>query len=299
MVRVQDEQLVQRGDDDRVELVLLGGDREGHAQEVLDVPEVVARVDEGVTDRLLVGVRRDRRKLGEQPDRGEVALLLVERVVAVLVEGRQRRDDRGQHRHRVGVAREAPVEVLDVLVQQGVLRDFVLEGGELVDVRKLTVDQQVRHLKEGGTLGQLLDRVAAVPKDALLTVEIGDRGFIGGGIAVPAVQRHQTGLGAELADVEALVADGAVDHRVGVLAIAVPQYYRVVAHVIPHRRCASSSRCPDCLYHPPFGPGECTRGRPLGLSAALSAANLLILPRSSRNWKCSVTFVTHLIDHFL
>lgn len=244
MVRVQDQELVQRGNDDRVEVVLLRRDREGHTEEVLDVAQVVARVDERVTDRLLVRVRRDRRKLGEQPDRREVALLLVERVVAVLVERGQRGDDRRQHGHRVRVAREAAVEVLDVLVQQGVLRDVVLEDGELVDGRQLTVDQQVRHLKEGGALGQLLDRVAAVAEDARLAVEVGDGGFIGGGVAVAAVQGHQTGLGAELADVEALVADGAVDHRVGVLAIAVPHYYRVVAHVIPHRRCASSSRLP-------------------------------------------------------
>lgn len=179
------------------------------------------------------------------------------------------------------VTGEAAVEVLDVLVQQGVLRDLVLEHGELVHGRQLAVDEQERHLEEGGALGQLLDRVAAVPQDALLTVEVGDRGFIGGGVAVAAVQGHQTGLSAELPDVEALVADGAVDHRVGVLAVAEPQYYSVIgvlAHVIPHRRSASSSRCPDCLYHPPFGAGECTRGRPLGLLAALSAANLLILP---------------------
>lgn len=299
VVRVQDEQLVERGDDDRVQVVLLRGDREGHAQEVLDVPEVVARVDEGVTDGLLVRVRRDRRKLREKADRREVTLLLVERVVAVLVERRQGADHRRQHRHRVGVAREALVETLDVLVQQGVLRDLVLEDGELVDRGQLAVDQQGGHLKEGGALGQLLDRVAAVAEDALLTVEIGDGGFIGGGISISAVQRHQTGLGAELPDVEALVADGAVDHRVGVLAVAVPQYYRVVAHVIPHRRCASSSRCPDCLYHPPFGAGECTRGRPLGLLAALSAANLFILPGSPSFRKCRVTFPTRLIDHFL
>ncbi|GAT84748.1 hypothetical protein [Streptomyces sp. F-3] len=58
-------------------------------------------------------------------------------------------------------------------------------------------------------------------------------------------------------------------------------------------------RCPDCLYHPPFGSGECTRGRPLGLSAALSAANPLILPARSGHGKSCVTFATHLIDHFL
>ncbi|EKX66764.1 hypothetical protein STRIP9103_03230, partial [Streptomyces ipomoeae 91-03] len=296
VVRVQDEQLVEGGDDDRVELVLLRGDREGHAQEVLDVTEVVARVDERVADRLLVRVRRDRRKLGEQADRGEIALPLVERVVAVLVERRQGADHGGQHRHRVGVPGEAPVEVLDILVQQRVLGDVVLEAGELVDGRQLAVDQQVGDLQEGGALGQLLDRVAAVAEDARLAVQIRDGGFIGGGVPVTAVQGDQTGMGPELPDVEALVADGAVDHRVGVLAVAVPQYYRVVAHVFPHRRSASSSRCPDCLYLPPIGSGECTRGRPSGPSAALSAANLLILPLPSDIWKGCVTFPTRLID---
>src|SRR5690606_21342083 len=97
VVRVQDEQLVEGGHHDRVELVVLCGDREGHAQEVLDVVQVVAREDERVADRLLVGAGGDRRQLGEQADGGEVALLLVEGVVAVLVERGQRRDDRRQH----------------------------------------------------------------------------------------------------------------------------------------------------------------------------------------------------------
>lgn len=285
VVRVQDQQLVERGDHDRVRHVLLRRDREGHPQEVLDVPEVVARVDEGVADRLLVRVRGDGRQLGEQPDRGEMALLVVERVVAVLVERGQRADHGGQHRHRMGVARESVVEALDVLVQQRVLGDLVLERGQFVDRRQLAVDQQIRHLDKAGPLGELLDGIAAVAQNALFAVEVGNGGLVGRGVAVAAVQSHQTGLGPQLPDVEALVADRAVDHRVGVLAVAVPQYYRVVAflaHVIPHRRSASSSRCPDCLYHPPFGSGECTRGRPFGLLAALSAASLLILPPSPR-----------------
>ncbi len=177
-----------------------------------------------------------------------MTLLLVERVVAVLVERRQGADHRRQHRHRVRVAREALEEALDVLVQQGAV-DLVLEGGELVHVRQLTVDQQRGHLKEGGALGQLLDRVAAVPEDALLAVEVGESRFYAAVLPYPLSSVTSPVWARSFPDVEALVADGAVDHRVGVLAIAVPQYYRVVAHVIPHRRCASSSRCPDCLYH--------------------------------------------------
>ncbi|GAA3062234.1 hypothetical protein GCM10020000_51890 [Streptomyces olivoverticillatus] len=151
----------------------------------------------------------------------------------------------------MGVAREAVEEALDVLVQQGVLGDLTLERRQLVDRRQLAVDQQERGLKEAAALGQLLDRVAAVAQDALLAIEVGDRGFVGSGVAIAGVQGHQTGLGAELADIDALVADGAVDHRVAVFAVPVPQYYRVVAHVIPHRRCASTSRCPDYPYLPP------------------------------------------------
>ncbi|ALM41576.1 hypothetical protein SFR_4961 [Streptomyces sp. FR-008] len=67
----------------------------------------------------------------------------------------------------------------------------------------------------------------------MLAVEIGDPGFVRRGVAIAAVEGHQTRLGAKLPDVEALVADGGVDHRVGVLTVAEPQYYRVVAHVFP------------------------------------------------------------------
>ena len=131
MVGVQDEQQVERLDHVRVDVVRLGREAERHAQEVLDAAQGVVRVEERLADRLLVGVRRDGRQLGQQPDRGDLDLLLVERVEAVLVEGRQRGHRGGQHRHRVGVAREAVEERLEVLVQQRVPADLVVELVEL------------------------------------------------------------------------------------------------------------------------------------------------------------------------
>src|SRR5665809_21634 len=44
------------------------------------------------------------------------------------------------------------------------------------------MDEQVGHLEEGGLLGELLDRVAAVLEDPLLAVDEGDRTATGGGV---------------------------------------------------------------------------------------------------------------------
>ena len=57
----------------RVDLVRLGREAERHPQEVLDQAERVVRVEERLADRLLVGVGRDRRQLGQQPDGRQLA----------------------------------------------------------------------------------------------------------------------------------------------------------------------------------------------------------------------------------
>ncbi len=58
--------------------------------------------------------------------------------------------------------------------------------------RQLAVDQQVGDLQVAGLLGQLLDRVAAVLEDALVTIDVGDRRATGGGIHERRVVGHQT-----------------------------------------------------------------------------------------------------------
>ena len=123
VVGVQDQQLVQGLDQLGVHLVRLGREAERHPQEVLHQAQRVVRVQQRLADRLPVGVGGDGRQLGQQPHGGQLHLLGIERVEGVLVEGRQRADRAGQHRHRMRVAREAVEEPLQVLVQHGVPAD--------------------------------------------------------------------------------------------------------------------------------------------------------------------------------
>ena len=217
------EQLVERLDHHRVGVVVLGREAERHPQEVLDQAAAVVRVQQRLADRLLVGVGRDGRHLGQQPDRRQLDLGLVERVQRVLVEGRQRRHRRRQHRHRVGVAREPVEEPLQVLVQQGVPGDPGREARQLVRGRQLAVDQQVAGLQERRVLRELLDRVAAVAQDADVAVDVGDRRGGGAGVGEPRVQGDDAGLGQQRADLHAGGAFGGGNDLEGQFRLAVAE----------------------------------------------------------------------------
>ena len=65
-------------------------------------------------------------------------------------------------------------QLFDVLVQQRVPRDasgevFIFSLG-----RQFTVDEQIGDLEECRVLSQLLNRVAPVAQDALVTINVGD-----------------------------------------------------------------------------------------------------------------------------
>ncbi len=144
----------------------------------------VVRVEERLADRLLVRVGRDRRQLGEQPDRRDLDLLGVERVEAVLVEGRQRatppRTAPASGARRAGSRRRTACRSSCSSVCR---RICSVELGQLGRRRQLAVDQQVADLEEASTvLGQLLDRVAAVAQDAGVAVDVGDRRGAGRGV---------------------------------------------------------------------------------------------------------------------
>src|SRR5664279_1251880 len=194
MVGVQDEQLVERLDLDRVKVIRLGREAKGHAQEVLYQGQGVVGIQERLPDALLVGIGRDRGQLCHQANGRHLNLLSVKRVEAVLVERGQCRDSRGQHGHRVRVSGEAPEEAAQVLMQQCVAADPSIEVGQLVGARKLAVDKEVGGLQERGVLGELLDRVAAVAKDSGVTVDVGNRRTAGSGIDEAGVEGDSTGL---------------------------------------------------------------------------------------------------------
>ena len=67
VIGVQDQQQVDRLVDHRIDVIGLARRREHHVQEVGDVGQLVARVQERLADRVLVGVGRHRRHLRQQP----------------------------------------------------------------------------------------------------------------------------------------------------------------------------------------------------------------------------------------
>ncbi len=99
----------------------------------------------------------------------------IEDVLGVVVERAEGGERGDEHPHRVGVVVEAVDEPLaHVLVDERVMGDVEGPLGQLSLGRQLAVQQEVGDLEVGGVVGELLDGVAAVAQDAVVTVEIGD-----------------------------------------------------------------------------------------------------------------------------
>ena len=210
VVGVKDEDLVHRVREDRVHLVVLGWNGEAHAQEVRSVVEVVARVNEGLADVVLIGHRGDGGHLGDHAHGGDHALLRVGDVCRVVVEGGHRADDAHHHGHRMRVAAETVEQAVHLVVDHRVMRDRVVEVRLLLRGRQLAVKEQVAGLEEVASLGELLDRVAAVEEHALVAVDIGDLGFAGRGGGEAWIEGKAVGLGVERADIDDRRTDGSI-----------------------------------------------------------------------------------------
>ena len=177
VVGVQDEEHVERLDQARVGLELLLAHLEEHREEVGGVAQVVVGVDERLALRVAERPGAQGRHLGDHPHDLHVAVVGVADVAGVGVERRQRADGGHQHAHRVRVVAESVHESLDVLVHERVVGDLVHPGVVLLLGGELALDQEIGHLEEVGLLRELLDRVAAVLEDALVAVDVGDRGL--------------------------------------------------------------------------------------------------------------------------
>ena len=210
---MQDEDPAHRRLDDRIHLIRLGRDAEGHAQEIAGVAQAVVRVHERLAERVFVSHRRQRRHLRDQPMRGDHALLGIGDVRAVVIEGRQRADDPAHDRHRVRVTAEAAIEGRQLLMHHSVAADRVGEVVELLLLRKLAVQQQVRDFHEARIFGQLVDRVTAMQQDALLAVDIGDGALAACGRCEAGVVGEHPRFAVELADIDDFGTDGPVEHR--------------------------------------------------------------------------------------
>ena len=79
-------------------------------QKVGCVIQIIAWINKGLADRIFVGPGRDGGHLGNQTVRGNLALLLVRDVCAVVIESRHRAHNADHDRHGVRIASEAAEE---------------------------------------------------------------------------------------------------------------------------------------------------------------------------------------------
>ncbi len=243
MIGVQDEDSVHRLFDRRVHFIRLGGNAEGHAQEVAGVGQRVVRVQEGLADAVLVRHRRDRRDLGDQAVRGDGALDRIVDVGRVVIEGRQRADDAAHDCHRVRIAAEATEERRQLFMHHGVARDRVGEARQLVRRGQLAVQQQIGDFHKARLFGEFADRIAAMQQNAFVTVDIGQLRLARRRRGEPRIVGEVPGLRVELADVDDVRSDSAGHDRV-VEILAVHGYLCGFGHlVVLPIRLASGPRC--------------------------------------------------------
>ncbi len=205
VVRVKDEENVERPLEDRVRDVPRLGHLLHHRQEIARVGKLVVRVDVREPYGMPVHEGRDRGHLRDEPDDVVVARPRVEDLLGIRVERRKRADSREQHSHRVGVVPETLHELLDVLVKVRVGRDVVREVLQLGGRRQFALQEEPGHLEKRRLLGELLDRVSPVFQDSLVAVDERDRRLARRRVREGGVVRHQAEIvlvGLDLAKVE-------------------------------------------------------------------------------------------------
>jgi len=83
-------------------------------------------------------------------------------------------------------------------MHHGVARDAVVEISLLARGGEVAVEKEVAGFEEVAVLGELLDGVAAVEKDALVAVDVGNARFSGGGGGEAGIVGEHPGLSVEL-----------------------------------------------------------------------------------------------------
>jgi hypothetical protein len=211
VVRVKNQEGIEGFYYQRVWLVGFGRDRKHHVEKVRAVAQVVARVHDRVTDGLLVAEGSNGAYLREQTS--DVVVGVAGGVEAIWVVSRKRAHHRRQDRHGVTGCREAVEEATHILVDDAVVREQLREFLEGLPGRQLAVNEEVGNFGKSGFFRELLDWYAAIAKDSLLTIKVGDGALGGASVAEATVQGHVARLSAESADIDGAFALAANDYR--------------------------------------------------------------------------------------
>ncbi len=191
MVGVQDEDALQGLHQHGIGFIIIAGRGVHHAEKILHVAELVVRVHERHARAVLVTHRDDGGNLGNEPDRAQFAFLLRPDVQGIVIEGGERGDHADHDRHGMGVAPEAVEEIDDLFMHHGVHGDVVGKGFELLRRRQLAVHDEVADLQKPAILGELFDGITPIQQDALVAVDVGDRGTATGrGVEARVIGKH-------------------------------------------------------------------------------------------------------------
>jgi hypothetical protein len=113
----------------------------------------------------------------------------------------------------VSVATEAAEEAGKLLMHHGVAADRVVEPGQFILVGQLAIEQQIAGLHEGAVFCKLADGIAAMQQHAFVTVDVGQRAFAACRRGETRIVGEGAGLAVELADVDHIRPNGALQHR--------------------------------------------------------------------------------------
>ena len=145
---------------------------EQHVQKISRIAQLVVGINERHPQRMAIRKRRDRRHFSDQAIRLFLARFLAEDIFRVVIVGRERRNRRNQHAHRMGIVMKAVEKFLDAFMNERVMRDVVGPILQLLRVRQLAVQKQVGGFEVGAFLGQIFDGIAAIAQDARVAIDV-------------------------------------------------------------------------------------------------------------------------------
>ena len=139
---------------------------------------------------MAVGRRGDGGHFPDQTIGLQQARFRIHDVERIGIERRQRRHRADEDAHRVGVVTEAFDELLDVLMDHGVMGDVPGPALHLRGGGQFAIDDQIGGFQIVNLFGNLLDRISPVAQDPLVPVDVGDIALAGSGVLESGIIGH-------------------------------------------------------------------------------------------------------------
>ena len=175
MIGMEDENLIHRLFNERINNIFFGGHTKGHPQKVSGIAEVILGINEGLTKRIFIRCRSNCGHFRDQAMRSNHPLMGISDISRIVIESRKRANNAAHDRHWMRIAAETPIKLHKLFMQHRVARDGVREFIKRRFVGQFAVQQQVGDLHKARLLGQLTNWVTTVEQNAFVAVNICQR----------------------------------------------------------------------------------------------------------------------------